>query len=257
MDAPGKELKQVFLIKWNASLFFFLLVSFIPLKFCTALHREFCCFVPVLGRHLTMELSEHKPPHTPTGSYQQTWPNCKLISLTETSPPAPTVTHLPPQEGISRPTPVFVQGMEGCSLQLRHGCSQNRRGVCAGATCDTGSCPGPGNILLFSCLPWWHLLALEKVPGSGGTHLPTTAEQGQESSAYPSKDPSTWGVQNILVAALSRQSKAKQTPQREAAQHLQHVLMDHCSDLLPHPTRAKTFRSSQTPNIHHNTWIIY
>lgn len=51
--------------------------------------------------------------------------------------------------------------------------------------------------------------------------------------------------------------KAKPTPQREAAQHLQHVLMDHCSDLLPHPTRAKTFRSSPTPNIHHNTWIIY
>lgn len=75
----------------------FLLVSFIPLQHCTALHREFCCFVSVLRRHLTMEHFEHKPPHTPTGSYQQTWPNCKLISLTETSAPAPTGTHLPPQ----------------------------------------------------------------------------------------------------------------------------------------------------------------
>lgn len=51
--------------------------------------------------------------------------------------------------------------------------------------------------------------------------------------------------------------KAQKIPQREDAQHLQHLLVDHCSDFLPPPTTAKTFRSSQTLNTHHNPWIIY
>lgn len=79
-------------------LFFFLLFSFIPLQYCTALHREFCCFVSVLGRHLTMELFEHKPPQTPTSSYL-TKLQINLINRNTSI--------------WNQPVPVSVQGMEG------------------------------------------------------------------------------------------------------------------------------------------------